>query len=291
MKGCVVESVLQAFYDAELSHEKAERVAAHLATCAACESQLAEITAENELLANAFAPELSLSVPSEALRLRIGRAIEELNSPAGAVHVPLWNRVVAYFSPMPGFTLGFAATLALILLGVTVTFFYFGAKNQQVVGDIAAVDSGNPLSLPPAPSAGPEPSPAPGSDLSLIEKPSARSNPVSGRFKSGKASIATIPRSTGRQPLPGEKGYLRAIASLKGAIDGTGESALKPSIRTEYERNLAIVDHAIDETRKTARENPRDKDATAFLYASYQNKLDLLSAVADQSMVTARYTR
>lgn len=283
MKGCVVESVLQAFYDAELSHEKAERVAAHLATCAACESQLAEITAENELLANAFAPELSLSVPSEALRLRIGRAIEELNSPAGAVHVPLWNRVVAYFSPMPGFTLGFAATLALILLGVTVTFFYFGAKNQQVVGDIAALDSGYPLSPPPAPVAGPEPSP--------VEKPSSRRNPDSGRFKSGKGSIAVIPPSAARQPLPGEKGYLRAIASLKGAIDGTGEAALRPSIRTEYERNLAIVDHAIDETRKTARENPRDKDATAFLYASYQNKLDLLSAVADQSMVTARYTR
>jgi hypothetical protein len=57
---------------------------------------------------------------------------------------------------------------------------------------------------------------------------------------------------------------------------------MKPSLRAEYERNLAIVDQAIDSTRRAARRNPNDPDASEFLYSSYQSKLDLLSAVAEQ---------
>jgi hypothetical protein len=89
-------------------------------------------------------------------------------------------------------------------------------------------------------------------------------------------------------PLPGETGYLKAIASLKGALEASGESGLRPSVRADYERNIAVVDHAIEMTRKTARQNPHDQSAANFLYASYQSKVDLLSAVADQSLIAAR---
>ena len=57
---------------------------------------------------------------------------------------------------------------------------------------------------------------------------------------------------------------------------------MKPSLRAEYERNLAIVDQAIFSTRRTARSNPNDPDAAEFLYSSYQSKLDLLNTVAQQ---------
>jgi hypothetical protein len=82
--------------------------------------------------------------------------------------------------------------------------------------------------------------------------------------------------------LPGEQNYLKAIDSLKVEIEATDETAMKPSLRAEYERNLAIVDQAIDSTRRVARRHPKDPDATSFLYSSYQSKLDLLSAVAEQ---------
>jgi hypothetical protein len=84
------------------------------------------------------------------------------------------------------------------------------------------------------------------------------------------------------KPLPGEQNYLKAIDSLIYEIEASGETALKPSLRAEYERNLAIIDQAIDSTRRVARRNPNDPDASEFLYTSYQSKLDLLSAVAEQ---------
>jgi hypothetical protein len=84
------------------------------------------------------------------------------------------------------------------------------------------------------------------------------------------------------KPLPGEQNYLRAIDSLTVEIQASGDTALKPSLRSEYERNLAIVDQAIASTRRMARRNPNDPDASEFLYSSYQSKLDLLTAVAEQ---------
>ena len=84
------------------------------------------------------------------------------------------------------------------------------------------------------------------------------------------------------KPLPGEENYLKAIDSLTVEIKTRGETAMKPSLRAEYERTLAIVDQAIDSTRRAARRNPRDPDASAFLYSSYQSKLELLTTVADQ---------
>ncbi len=84
------------------------------------------------------------------------------------------------------------------------------------------------------------------------------------------------------KPLPGEQNFLKAIDSLAFEIQASGETAMKPSLRAEYERNLAIVDQAIDSTRRVARRNPNDPDASEFLYSSYQSKLDLLSAVAEQ---------
>jgi hypothetical protein len=90
------------------------------------------------------------------------------------------------------------------------------------------------------------------------------------------------------KPLPGEASYTQAIASLSEEIKANDAQTLKPSVRAEYERNLALVDQAIAATKRTARQNPKDADAAAFLYASYQNKLDLLATVADQRFVAQR---
>jgi hypothetical protein len=84
------------------------------------------------------------------------------------------------------------------------------------------------------------------------------------------------------KPLPGESDYLKAIDSLSTEIEASGEANMQPSLLAEYKRNLAVVDQAIDSTRRAARRNPRDTDAAEFLYTSYQSKLDLLSTVAEQ---------
>src|SRR5205085_2730771 len=87
--------------------------------------------------------------------------------------------------------------------------------------------------------------------------------------------------------LPGEKDYQTAIASLEKTIKMGGDATLKPSVRVDYERNLAILDSAINQTRSVATRNPKDKDAVGFLMSAYQSKVELLTKVADQAQVAA----
>jgi hypothetical protein len=62
---------------------------------------------------------------------------------------------------------------------------------------------------------------------------------------------------------------------------------MTPTLRAEYERNLAVVDHAIVASRVAARRDPADKDAQEFLRTAYQDKLDLLHAVSDQTQIAS----
>jgi hypothetical protein len=88
--------------------------------------------------------------------------------------------------------------------------------------------------------------------------------------------------------LPGEKSYLEAIASLTTAIETSKDEVFKPTVRADYERNLAVVDQAIATTRQQAKRNPTDRDAVEYMYTAYQNKIELLSAVADQTRIASR---
>jgi hypothetical protein len=89
------------------------------------------------------------------------------------------------------------------------------------------------------------------------------------------------------EALPGEKDYQTAIASLEKTIKLGGDESLRPSLRAEYERNLALLDSAISQTRQVAARNPKDETAVGFLMAAYQSKVELLSKVADQAQVSA----
>jgi hypothetical protein len=81
--------------------------------------------------------------------------------------------------------------------------------------------------------------------------------------------------------LPGERSYLKQIASLDTTIKSENSRPMRPGLQAEYERNLALVDRAIAATRSAAKSNPNDPDAAEFMFAAYQSKLDLLNQVAD----------
>ena len=87
--------------------------------------------------------------------------------------------------------------------------------------------------------------------------------------------------------LADEKTYLNSIASLSSAIEAQGAEGMTPTLRAEYERNLAVVNQAIVSSRVAARRNPQDTDAKEFLRSAYQNKVELLSAVADQAQIAS----
>jgi hypothetical protein len=279
---------MQAFYDAELSSEKMERVRFHLGSCATCSELARMVEAENSILDEAFEPEFSLAVPSEVLRSRIEHAI--LASRMATVQL---EPRVGFFNRLSGLTArlfasrwSYAGALAVLTVCIAAGLAYNFVKvpvdprtsasvpsakgmpgvagrvvvDRFVAGEFIGTDTNTPAELIPPTIA----------RVRIKRSPAAPRNIIA------------------NQPLPGEVGYLKAIATLTGAIEASGESSLKPSVRADYLRNMAVVDHAIDATKKTARQYPQDKDAVAFLYSSYQSKVDLLNAVADQSLLAAR---
>lgn len=288
MRECVDEGMVQAFVDGELSPQMAERVATHAASCAACSLAVSEAENELTLLTAAFAPEMSLPVPSERLRERLDVSINELRAQRVAPEKATWNlkswlaALVPSFNFAPRHAVGFASLVAVVAFAAifVVALRQNGnqsslavATNSQHLPDLKDLSIGGPQSpKPPIFSYTSGSSP-----INYPNKPH-RTGTTAGKSKQ------PVPEA---KPLPGEQTYLNTIASLSTIIENNGDSALKPSLRSDYERNLALVDQAINSTRQTARKNPKDSDAAEFLYSSYQSKIELLSTVAEQGQMLA----
>jgi ribosomal protein S15P/S13E len=88
-------------------------------------------------------------------------------------------------------------------------------------------------------------------------------------------------------PLVEERLYLDAINDLSQTVASSDEEVMRPSFRVEYEQNIALMDRAINKMQKQVRRNPNDENAKRILFASYQNKIDLLNTVAEKSQLMA----
>jgi hypothetical protein len=295
---CLDEGLLQAYLDGELSQERAAGTAVHIAACDACAEALAEVEQEISLFAAAFAPDESVSVPSEVLRSRINAAVARLEPSAetnGAGSRSrnsggLFATLAGLFSFTPQGAAAFAGLLAVVALGV----IYFTAQRSQPTGsqgtsEVAQVSETpeRPSIQTPTPEAfAPTPTSSPDKVTTTAGTIPVRFNRGSRRAdgRSGVKRQSTAPKE---EALPGEKDYQTAIASLEKTIKLGGDESLRPALRAEYERNLALLDSAISQTRQVAARNPKDETAVGFLMSAYQSKVELLSKVADQAQVAA----
>ncbi|HEX8503245.1 MAG TPA: zf-HC2 domain-containing protein [Pyrinomonadaceae bacterium] len=301
-KRCLDDSVLQAYLDGELSRERAAEAAAHLAACADCAAALAVAEQGTSLFAAAFAPDESVGVPSEVLRSRINAAVARLESQAepnssrerGRDFGGLFASLAGLFSFTPQRAAAFASLLAVVALAAV----YFTAQGprqtpaQSEAGrQVAEVTQApaRPSVMTATPEAvGPAPAPAPDKVKTTATTTAA---PVKVNYRprraaggNGGAKPAAAPKE---EALPGEKDYQTAIASLEKTIKLGGDESLRPALRAEYERNLALLDNAISQTRQVAARNPKDETVVGFLMAAYQSKVELLTKVADQAQVSA----
>ena len=62
---------------------------------------------------------------------------------------------------------------------------------------------------------------------------------------------------------------------------------MRPSQRVAYEHDMAVVDDAIVKMKKEVKKNPANRSARQVLYASYQNKIDLLKSVSQKEELMA----
>ncbi len=286
---CLDEGILQGYYDSELDAETLEYVVAHLSSCAACTALSREVESEMELANAAFASELSLSVPTMSLRARLDEAIAGLQSqPAEVINDSAATRVRAWFASLaasfnltPQRAFGFASIALFVVLAAVVGGIMMRQPDAQdnFVAVKAIQDEQGDINF-----VGPQIPDAPGAvetvEPGTVSKQRPARKVVPASLDSTQGVVADI---AAPQVLPGEKNYLQAISLLTEAIEANGESSLQPTLLADYKRNLAVVDNAITATQRTARTNPNSADAAEMLYSIYQSKLDLLSAVAEQS--------
>jgi hypothetical protein len=303
------EGLIQSYADGELSLEMTEAVATHLGACAACAAMAAEAEQETAIMAAAFAPEMSLSVPTVRLRERIDAAMAELQPAAPVAKEIQGSRLRAWLTSLlaplsfaPHHAVSFASLAALLAFAVIFSAILLRRSGGPEYAREARAAQSVAITIPeikvPEKSAPVERTMRDeGGGMVAVrggaEKPGLR---IQNKKEDG---FPTMPWNNNlaakkEQPappkdtlLPGERSYLTAIASLTTTLETSGDAALKPSLRAEYERNLAVVDQAIEATRRAAQSNPKDEDAATFLLAAYQSKVDLLNTVADQVRLSA----
>lgn len=289
------EAVIQAYIDGELSHEQTAATAQHLAACEPCSAALADAEGESSFFATAFAPDESVSVPTAALRARVNAAVAQLEASAESDrrHSQGWS-FGGFLAPLKGlftFTPQGAAAFATVLVAVAAGIIYISSQRSQPTQD-------KPQASPEVAQINPTPAPLPAATTTpevvasvpvVITEKNDRS-PVymqarrdARDLRKRKAADAALKE----EELPGEREYRTAIASLEKTIKLGGEESLRPSLRADYERNLALLDSAIRQTRQVAAQNPKDRDAVGFLMATYRSKVELLTRVADQAQVAA----
>ena len=287
------EGIIQAYLDGELSQEHAAATAQHLAACEACSAALAEVEDESAFFAAAFAPDESVSVPTAALRARLNVAVAQLE--AAQESEPRHSQArrsggfLASLAGLFNFTPQSAAAFAGLLVAVAVGVVYFSSQRSNKVQDTPQPAHEIAQVKTPTPEPPREATPTP-----TVVTPTVAPNgkgkgkptfTPAGYKKNSAGSRTDIPAAPKEEALPGEKEYQTAIASLEKTIKVGGEQTLRPALRADYERNLALIDSAITQTRQVAAQNPKDKDAVGFLMAAYQSKVELLSRVADQAQV------
>lgn len=280
MTRCLEEAKLQSYFDGELSIEMMESVTSHLAACVTCAAAAREVEQESALLMEALSADFDVSVPSERLRERVDLAV--LGERVVAAQTTQESGSLAgFFSGLLNFgtqrTLGYAS-LAVVLAFATILGVVMMKSSDPPTQTVALTNN------PPAPGVDDPIVKAPTTTIGENQPKNVADNPqttqVPGKNRGPRAITPKPSQVVAVKLIPGERSYLQTIARLDSTIK-SNKQEMRPSLRAEYERNLAVVDRTIAATRTAAKSNPTDPDAADFMFAAYQSKVDLLNTIAD----------
>jgi hypothetical protein len=267
MRKCIDEGMLQAWFDHELDAKTAADVAAHLHGCIHCVEAVRTLEVENLIVSQGLSAEFSEAVPTERLRQRVEAAVAGLQ----VTTLPATNRtnrsvVNAVRNLFPSFRVVAYASIATAILIAGI----FLAVNLRKERSAPSAGNVNPKEVV-AP--GPQTSPEPPREA-VAGGPSK--TPAPPRPKPSGKRRASEPEAMSLAWIEGQ--YQKAFPKLNEAIKA--QAPLPPSLRVDYEYNLALIDNSIITTRQIARKNPNDPLATQFMLAAYQSKIDLMNQVA-----------
>ncbi len=306
MRKCIDEGMLQAWSDHELDANTAADVAAHLHGCIRCGEAARTLEVENLIVSQVLSAEFGEAVPTERLRQRVmsaaadeaalrgrplsgsQRLLENVRSARGVATEchpyneaggmrgttgPATNRslINAVRNLFPSFRVVAYASIAAAIL-ISGIFFAVNFRNERsapLVEKVKPTEAVAPRFQGPSPQMSPEPAPE-----VVAGGPSKMLAPT--RPKPSRKHLASEPDAMSVAWL--ESQYEKAFPKLNEAIKA--QAPLPPSLRVEYEYNLALIDNSIITTRQIARKNPKDPIATQFMLAAYQSKIDLMNEFA-----------
>jgi hypothetical protein len=302
---CFDEGTIQAFLDGELAHEISQKVTRHIAVCDVCAFMLADAEEETAFAFSALEREFDTLVPTNRLWTKINDSIVEEKK-----QTSVWQRIlsvvsVSLMSPS-------MAVAAGILIFVGVFAVVLRDNNVPDTNDVAEVETQTVLknSLPddfPVSNGGISETTQPSSVnvLDSIEKQDkkvyqavkretprridTKTSVVETNYVETKrtGNSAATPAVIYSEYLPGEETYVKTIANLSETVETQKDTILRPSARISFERDLAVVDDAINKMKREVRKNPKNNSAKQVLYSSYQNKIDLLNSVAEKTELMA----
>ena len=290
MKDCLDTGTIQAFLDGEMSPSMASSVSAHVAACDACAGQLAAADEESAFVFSVLEREMDTLVPTQRLWSKINDSIvvEKQNA-------PFWEKAWAYItvSLANPSMVGAAALLVIfaVFAGVLVNRTGNAPMDTVAVIPVGSNPAVTTTTIPTSQVS--DPSVDNTAENRTVQKTESVTPPV------GYASYSRANR-TGyndmRQPsanvvktvyIPGEESYVKTITTLAQTVDNQKETVLRPSERVSYEKDMAVVNDAIQKMRKEVRRNPKNESAKQVLYTSYQNKIDLLNSVSQREELVA----
>lgn len=265
MRKCIDEGTLQAWFDAELEGNAAADVAAHLHSCIHCREAARVLEVENLVLSQGLSAEFVEAVPTERLRQRVKSAVDS-GSPVTMVPAINGSWVNTVRNLFPSFrVVAYASVVAAILIAGI-----FLAVNLRKESSAPSVEKVKPAEVVvPKPQTIPEPQ-----REAVATGPSR--TPLTLRPKTARKRRTAEPDAMSLAWQ--ENQYRKAFSQLNEAIKA--QAPLEPSLRFEYESNLALIDSAIISTREMAHKNPKDPLAAQSMRDAYQSKMDLMNQIA-----------
>jgi hypothetical protein len=289
---CFEIGTIQAFLDGETTPDVSFRLTDHVASCDACAILMAEADEQSSVVFSTLGRELDALVPTQRLWCRINETIEIENGGAST-----WHKVFAYIrTSLANPSMAAAAGVLLILGMFAVVVTIKDSADSNVAGNGSGISQPGqtpvqrevvgPTSSEQIPAASIE---APSVTISNIPPKKLEAIAVQANAKAAQREFT--PQRAVYNPdayLPGEESYVRTIGDLKQNVDIQKEAVLTPSTRVSYERDMAVVNDSIKRMREVVRKNPRNQAARQVLYASYQDKIDLLNSVSQREELMAQ---
>lgn len=288
---CFDIGTIQAFIDGETSSELSLSIADHASDCGECSARIAGAEEENSYVFAALDREVDTLVPTQRLWSRINDSITEENS-----RLSFGQRISAMFSSVL-LQPSFSAALSVVLILVFAAIFWTFSGRSNDIADVkipsTAVSVPNdkmvsvPTNITPSVStaaANDEAQPNFRDDRSSYRIETASYHPKR-ESRSGNAVENTKPSAP--VYLPAEDSYVKTIAGLKQNIESNKDMMMPASSQVSYQRDMAVVDDTIIKMKKAVNSDPKNEAAKQALYASYQDKIDLLSSVAQREELIA----